>query len=170
MTSLYEMGGKIRFNQSSIQSKWKGNKFVLFVYLGYFVPLENFSLVWKRHHCRWKAANFDLCSALMAIQQWGFFSVPHLLWHGASVYNGHLRWPVTLTPIAERLAVELSLPVFTAKVCCGWDSNTQPSACKENALTYCATAVAIGNNWGIFFLHLISYDLVLKSYDYWFLW
>ena len=26
-----------------------------------------------------------------------FFSVPHLLWHGASAYNGHLRGPVTLT-------------------------------------------------------------------------
>ena len=26
-------------------------------------------------------------SALMTIEQWGFFSVPHLLWHGASVYN-----------------------------------------------------------------------------------
>ena len=30
-----------------------------------------------------------------------------------SVYNGHLRGPVTLTPIAQRYAVELSLPVFT---------------------------------------------------------
>ena len=25
-----------------------------------------------------------------------FFSVPHWLWHGASVYNGHLQGPVTL--------------------------------------------------------------------------
>ena len=33
--------------------------------------------------------------------------------HTASVYNGHLRGPVTLTPITERLAVELSLPVLT---------------------------------------------------------
>ena len=32
---------------------------------------------------------------------------------GASVQNGHLRGPVTLTPTAERLAVKLSLPVFT---------------------------------------------------------
>ena len=31
------------------------------------------------------------------------------LWHGASVYNGHLRGHVTLTPNTERLAVELSL-------------------------------------------------------------
>ena len=47
---------------------------------------------------------------------------------------------MTLTPIAERLAVELSLPVFTTYVCCGWESNTQPSACGANALTYYATA------------------------------
>ena len=80
--------------------------------LGIFVPLENFSLKWRRHHYRWRAANFDLYSALMAIEQWGFFCVPHLLWLGASVYNGHLRGSVTLTPIAKRLTVELSLPVF----------------------------------------------------------
>ena len=59
----------------------------------------------------------------------GSLASHNLLWHGASVYNGHLRGPVTFTPIAERLAVELSLPVFTTYVCRGWDSNNQPSAC-----------------------------------------
>ena len=62
---------------------------------------------------------------------WGFFSVSHLLWHGPSVYNGHLRGPVTPTPNAERLAVELSLPVLT-----------QPSASGANALINCTTAAA----------------------------
>ena len=71
---------------------------------------------------------------------WGSFSVPHLRWHGASVYNGRLRGPVTFAPVAERLAVELSLPVFTTKICRGWDSNTQPSAFGTNALIHCATA------------------------------
>ena len=66
---------------------------LFFVLLRVFVPLENFSLIWRRHHCWWRAANFDLCSALMAIEHWGFFNVQHLLWHGASVYNGHLRGP-----------------------------------------------------------------------------
>ena len=82
------------------------------VCLELFVPLGNFSLIWRRQYCRWRATNFDLCSTLVEIEQWGFFSVPHLLWHGASVYNGHLRVPVTLTPNSERLAVELSLPVL----------------------------------------------------------
>ena len=67
----------------------------------FFIHLETSSLPVK-------AAN-DLCSALMVNKHWGFFSVPHLLWHRTSIYNGHLRGPVTLTPIAERLAVELSL-------------------------------------------------------------
>ena len=86
----------------------------------FLVPLENISLIWRRHHCRWWAGDFDQCSALMAIEQWGFFSVPHLLWQGTSVYNGHLRGPVTLSPFAERLAVELLLPVFTTLVCSCW--------------------------------------------------
>ena len=103
----------------------------LFVCLfGLYRITRDFSLIWRRHHYRWRVSNFYLSSALMAIEQWGFFSVLHLLWHGSSaykVYNGHLRRPVTLTPIAERLAVELSLPVFTTYVCRGWDWNTQRS-------------------------------------------
>ena len=27
----------------------------LFVYLEFIVPLENFSLIWRRKHCRWRA-------------------------------------------------------------------------------------------------------------------
>ena len=82
---------------------------------GVIVLLENFHSYGHVTIADEGLVNFDLCSALMhmAIEQWGFISVPHLLWHGASVYNGHLRGPMTLTPIAERLAVELSLPVFT---------------------------------------------------------
>ena len=104
----------------------------LFVCLGFIIPLENFSLVWRHHHCRWRTANFDLCSALMAIEQWGFFNLPHLLWHRASIYNGHLGGPVTLTPFAEHLAEELSRLGLSRL-----DSNTQPSACGVNALTHC---------------------------------
>ena len=78
-----------------------------------FRPTREFSLFWRRHHCGWRATNFDLCSALVAIEQLGFFSVPHLLWHRASVFNGHFRGPVTLTLHAERLAVELSLSDLT---------------------------------------------------------
>ena len=52
--------------------------------------------------------------------------MPHPLRHGPTVYNGHLRGPVTLTPVAERLAVELSLPVFTTE--------PRSPACEAHAL------------------------------------
>ena len=55
---------------------------ILFVLLEFIFPLENFSLICRRHHCRWRAANFDLCSTLIAIEQWEFFNVPHPLRHG----------------------------------------------------------------------------------------
>ena len=55
----------------------------MFVCLSSFVPLENFLFIWSRHNCRWRSANFDLCSALIAIEQCGFFSVPYLLGHDA---------------------------------------------------------------------------------------
>ena len=103
---------------------WFNNSSSLFFKLEFFVPIENISLIWRRQPCLWRAANFDLCSALMTIEQWRFFSVTHLLWHGASDYNGHLQWPVTLTPIAERLAVELSPLVFTTYVSRGCYSHT----------------------------------------------
>ena len=78
----------------------------LFVSLGYIVLLENFSLIAITGE-----GLQNLTYARHSIEHWssevGFFSMPNLLWHEASVYNGHLRGPVTFTPIAERLAVEL---------------------------------------------------------------
>ena len=51
-----------------------------------FCPTPEFALILRRHNYRSRAANCDLYSALMVIEQWGIFSVPNLLWHG--VYNG----------------------------------------------------------------------------------
>ena len=53
----------------------------LFVFLFWegFRPTWEFFLIKRRHHFRWRTANFDLCSGLMAIEHWGFFSVPNLL-------------------------------------------------------------------------------------------
>ena len=39
-------------------------------------------IIWRRLQYRWTATNSNICSALIAIEQWGLFSVPHLLWHG----------------------------------------------------------------------------------------
>ena len=45
----------------------------LIVCFRFFVPLENFSLIWKRHHYRWWTTNFDLYLPLMAIENWWLF-------------------------------------------------------------------------------------------------
>ena len=56
----------------------------------------------------WRVANFYLVSAFMGIEQWVYLSVPHLLWHQASVENDHLRVPVTLTFVAGHLTDDQS--------------------------------------------------------------
>ena len=84
--------------------------YVLFVCV--LIPFENVSLTWWRHYYRWKGCEFWLMLGTYGIEQWGFLSRPLLLWNEASVYNGHLWWPVTLTPIVERLAVEHAIHVL----------------------------------------------------------
>ena len=39
-----------------------------FCLFGVLCPTRVF-FIWKSYHCRWRAANFDLCSALMAIER-----------------------------------------------------------------------------------------------------
>ena len=71
----------------------------LFVCFGVYRPTREFFTQMETSPIPVKGANFDLCSALLAIEQWGFFSGPHLLWHWASVYDGNLRGP--LTPLSR---------------------------------------------------------------------
>ena len=54
------------------------------------------------------------------------------------LFSCHLRWPVTHTPVAERFAEELSLPVFTSYIFRCWDSNNQHSYAGR---THCTTAI-----------------------------
>ena len=64
-----------------------------------------------------------------------YISVQHLLWYVLSVYNGHLRGPMTLSPLTERLAVELSLPILNNDIGLS-RPGIEPRfpACKANAL------------------------------------
>ena len=118
-----------------------------------FVPLENFSRIWRRHHCQWGATNFDLCSALMIwcdMHTWPLSSEGSLachtycdMGHPFLMVTSEDPWQSHLS-IAECLAVELSLGyLFLWLRSVDWDLNTQPSACEANALTYCATAVVL---------------------------
>ena len=95
-----------------------------FCLFGFFVPLGNFSLKWRRYFYQWRAAKFDLYSRPLSSE--GSLGCHHYCnaWHPFK--NGLLRGPVTLTPIARRLAVELSLPVLTTWICRGWIRTPNP--------------------------------------------
>ena len=109
--SLFSATYKWRINQKSLLNNEDIHKtrkrFCLLVCL---LAVSHLS---RDHHYRRRASNFVIYSALMSIEQWEFLSVPHLLWHGSSVYNCHIWGPMTLTPIVEHLAEELSLPDLT---------------------------------------------------------
>ena len=105
-----------RQSQISQQETWEG--FVLSrtsLFLGGFRPTREIALICTRH-----IAGEGLHTALMAIEQWGIFNVPHLLWYGPTLYNGHLR--------AERLAVTLSLPVLSRP-----RIESRPPSCEANS-------------------------------------
>ena len=83
----------------SLGFSWGSCLFVCLFVWGFSSHSRTFHSYGNVTNIRWRVAKFDLCSALMAIEQWGFISVPYLQWHGTFVYNGLLRGPVTLTPI-----------------------------------------------------------------------
>ena len=87
---------------------WNNQLQILFFFFFVYRPTRKFFTYLETSPLPVKGSNFYLCSALMAVEQWGFFNVPHPLRHGPTVYNGYLRGPVTLTCVVERLAVELS--------------------------------------------------------------
>ena len=82
----------------------------------------------------------------MVIEQGEFLNVSHLLWHGTSVYNGHLREPLTLTCCQMFVSVTTCLKdmkCLTTEVRRHRDSNKRNSAWEANAVTNSATAVII---------------------------
>ena len=109
LPSIFLCLGLFRNKGTNFFSKWSlsANSRILHSYGDFTIADEGLQILTFARH----------------IEQWGFFNVPHRLRHGPTVYNGHLRGPVTLTPVAERLAVELSLPVFTNRVCRDRESN-----------------------------------------------
>ena len=90
-----------------------------FVCLEFIVPLENFTFIWRRHICRWRAADFDLCSALIASDQ--FFNSlacqmytysntrhPFILVISEDPLHAHL----TLTTCKRFVATRSQTPIF----------------------------------------------------------
>ena len=115
---------------------------VLICLLVFFVPLENFSLVWRCHHYQWGAANF-LYLALMAIEQRDFLRLPHLL--GAPLWHGTFKdlWYTHLLSSVQQWSCHYLFQQLCNN-CCSWDSNTQPSKWKcSKWLNHCRSRTVL---------------------------
>ena len=62
---------------------------------GFSIPLENCSLIWRRHRYRWRAANFDICS--------GFLTNHTYLDTDLPFHNDHLRGSVAFALILPKV-------------------------------------------------------------------
>jgi hypothetical protein len=45
-----------------------------------------FIIIWRRHHCRWRDAKFSPMLGAQGLCAGRVFIVPHLLWHGTSIF------------------------------------------------------------------------------------
>jgi hypothetical protein len=62
-------------------------------YILFYVPLEIFSLIWRRRHYRWKTARFRPMLALLgSFEQGGIFIVPHSVLTRGLLYSPLLLW------------------------------------------------------------------------------
>lgn len=50
------------------------------------------SIFRRRHYCRWRTVSFDLCSTLMVIYYWEFFSLPNLARHPFIMVISGYEW------------------------------------------------------------------------------
>lgn len=115
-------------------------KIWFFSCLGFLVLHENVSLIWRGNHYPWRSGYFDLCSALINIEQWEFFS----LGHGSFVYKiiSHGIYMYTCSRAFGSVNINA---LITKKL----DSNTISSSCKTNGLTDWTTIQSTNkiNSW-----------------------
>jgi hypothetical protein len=103
--SLWKVFIKIH---TKIHTSWNCNSFLL-VYLLFYVPLKDFSLIWRRCHSRWKATKFrpmfgvqglyagrDLCSNTPAVTQGLCFYMPAFQNVGVLCFNAVVHMSLSL--------------------------------------------------------------------------
>ena len=115
----------------------------LFVCLGFFVPLENFSPKWRRLYFRVGLQIFTYARLSWPLSS--DFSLPCQTYcvttHLFIMVIREILWNSQI--LTRVFAVNLSLLVFTTKICRGWDSNSQPSTYSASSITKGAITAAI---------------------------
>ena len=103
MTNYWKGPPLVRKKPFELWNALAGSRIMkLFFLLEFFVRIENFSLIWRHHHCRWRVQIWPMLGTFV---HWAV-RVPKLATLTVTWGIRHLRGPVTLSPYAERLAVE----------------------------------------------------------------
>ena len=99
---------------------WTSWFFCLAVYLGFYIPLENFSLndICRHHHYWWRASNLDLYIALMSIEQLEFLACD--MGHPFTMVIAEDLWHSHLLPSVWQWRCHY---LFSWLGLCGLDSN-----------------------------------------------
>ena len=115
---------------------WKKNILSMF-----FVLLENFSLIWRLHHC-WRISTnveLDLNSTPIAIEQWGFY-----IWQETYVFLVISKEKYTRTCCLALGSGTVTLRVFWSP---NQDSNTDLPISMANVITTDPPQDLIGGQW-----------------------
>ena len=92
--------------------QWNSHQMFSFVCLFRgFVPLE------IRHHYRWKLGSIRGRQSWSLSSEGSFACYTYCTMTLDIRLYGNLRWPLTLTTVAERLAVKLPLPFLANQIC-----------------------------------------------------
>jgi hypothetical protein len=78
----------------------------------FYVPLKNFSLIWRHHHIRWRAANLDLCLELTSFRSEGSFTCHTNCDTGPPFLRSYPKDPWFYLLSAVLLAKEQWLPIL----------------------------------------------------------
>jgi hypothetical protein len=62
-------------------------------YLRFYVPLKNFSHIWRHHHCRWRAAKFRSMLGAQGLSREGYLSCHICCDTGPRVFWSHPKDP-----------------------------------------------------------------------------
>ena len=103
------------------------SEFLFVCWFGVYRPTREFFTHMETSPCRWRTANY-------LWHTWPLSSEGSLTFHTCCDTGLLLRGPVTITPVAERLAVELSLH-FSRLRSVATGNRTRSPACESNALT-----------------------------------
>ena len=125
--------------------------------LGFSSHPRVFPVIWNRHHYQ-RAANFDLYTALVAIEQWRLFACHTCCDTGHSFIMdiSDNTWH------SHRLSSDV-IPVLPTLVCRRLDSNNRPFESEANVLTDCATAAyLIKQNPTLLLCEFTAFNIVCK--------